>query len=448
MVAQSTTVSSTTNTSRIGSMAPPKSATARKNGAPSLSRRNFNLATERFALIRSLKSAETNWYAMCCNFRDAGQHWLNIKAECRERRIGAGAWATDNAPLSKRWLDKFAEFAGRWDEFRAAWKWSQSLGYSPERRPGLWGCFDLLDAKARFDTYSGPRRESYGGPATMGTVVPIAMTGRTAKATKNPIRLTATATLLHGDVTEMMAAHVTSGSVDVIIADVPYFLRKSAEVTASDFRENQKGMKPLFNEEWDRFNGIADYETFCEAWIDEAVRCLDHEGSLFIFGTFHNSGLINRICQMKELVIVNEIIWLQRNGRPNVATRRLQTSHHNILWIVKDIKQYRFNYRLCKRTAYDDWLSVRNQQLRDVWDIPTNGHENKARHPSPKPLAVMERILDVAGKPGGLLLDLFSGSGTAAVAASKWGMRSVSIEREAAYVQMIWERIVAEVHRR
>ena len=39
--------------------------------------------------------------------------------------------------------------------------------------------------------------------------------------------------------------------------------------------------------------------------------------------------------------------------------------------------------------------------MRDVWDIVTNSHENKGRHPSPKPLAVLTRILDVAGKPGG-----------------------------------------------
>ena len=81
--------------------------------------------------------------------------------------------------------------------------------------------------------------------------------------------------------------------------------------------------------------------------------------------------------------------------------------------------------------------------MRDVWDIVTNSHENKGRHPSPKPIAVITRILDVAGKPGGMLLDLFSGSGTAVVAASNWGMRSISIEREAAYVQMIRERVAA-----
>ena len=337
----------------------------------------------------------------------------------------------------------------RWDEFQASWKWSQSLPYSPERRVGLVGCFDLMDAKARFHTYSASRQQSYRGDDGMGSDFPIRLQNDNRPRSKNPIRLSATASLLHGDVTEMMVEHVADTSIDLAIADVPYFLRGSPGTTATDLYVQQNGMKPLFNEEWDRFDSIEQYETLCSTWIDETMRCLNDEGSLFIFGSYHNSGLINRLVQMKGHVIINEIVWLQRNGRPNVAMRRLQTSHHNILWIVKDSRQYRFNYRLCKRSAYDgDWLSNRNQQLRDVWDIPGNGHENHGRHPSPKPLAVMERILDVAGKPGGLLLDLFSGSGTTAVAASKWGMRSISIEREAGYVQMIRERVAAEVQRR
>ena len=131
-----------------------KSIPVRKSARLEVTRRNFSLAAEKAALIQSLRSAEKNWFAMCSDFRDAGQHWLNIKAECRERKISAGKWAAENAPLSKRWLDRYAEFAARWDEFQASWKWSQSLPYSPERRVGLVGCFDLMDAKARFDTYS------------------------------------------------------------------------------------------------------------------------------------------------------------------------------------------------------------------------------------------------------------------------------------------------------
>ena len=64
------------------------------------------------------------------------------------------------------------------------------------------------------------------------------------------------------------------------------------------------------------------------------------------------------------------------------------------------------------------------------------------RHQSRSPS--WPEIWHVAGKPGGLLLDLFSGSGTGAVAASDWGMRSVSIEREASYVQMICQRVAAK----
>jgi hypothetical protein len=320
-----------------------------------LARGNFSLTAECAALIRSLKTADSSWYAMCSAFRDAGLHWSNIKTECREQRISAGTWAAENAPLSKRWLDKYAEFAGRWDEFQTAWDWSQSLTYAPERRPGLWGCFDLMDAKQRFATYSEARKRSYRGDNGLGTVVPIRTSERT---------------LLHGDVSDMMREHLADASIDVAIGDVPYFLRGPEENPSTDCHAQQTGKKPLFNEEWDRFESIEDYETFCTGWIDEAMRCLNDEGSLFVFGTHHNLGLINRICQMKEHVIINEIIWVRRNSRPNIATRRLQASHQNILWIVKDPEKYRFNYRLCKRNQYDDWLSKRNAPARDVWECP------------------------------------------------------------------------------
>jgi hypothetical protein len=357
---------------RRGSASPPtvpfavvKSVSARTGARQAPARRNFSLAAEKAALIHSLRSAEKNWFAMCSDFRDAGQHWLNIKMECRERKISAGKWAAENAPLSKRWLDRYAEFAARWDEFRASWKWSQSLPYSPERRVGLVGCFDLIDAKKRFDTYSQARQKSYRGDVGMGSDFPIHLQNDNQPRGKNPIRLSATATLLHGDVTEMMVEHIGDASIDLAIADVPYFLR-GPKTAATDLYTQQNGAKPLFNEEWDHFDSIEQYETFCTAWIDQTMRCLHDEGSLFIFGSYHNSGLINRLVQMRGYVIINEIVWVQKNARPNVATRRLQASHHNILWIAKDSEQYRFNYRLCKRSAYDDdWLSKPNQQLRE-----------------------------------------------------------------------------------
>jgi hypothetical protein len=161
-----------------------------------LTRRNFDLAAERAALIRSLKSADSNWFAMCSDFREAGQQWLNIRAECKERKINAGKWATENAPIGLRWLDRYGEFARRWDEFLESRRWSEALPYAPERRPGLWGCFDLMDAKARFDTYSEARKRNYRDDGGNGTVIPFPLSKRPLAAKGNPISLTATATLL------------------------------------------------------------------------------------------------------------------------------------------------------------------------------------------------------------------------------------------------------------
>ena len=129
---------------------------------------------------------------------------------------------------------------------------------------------------------------------------------------------------------------------------------------------------------------------------------------------------------------------------------RLQASHHNVLWVAKEIGRYRYNYRACKQADYaGDYFSGRGKQMRSVWDILAAPHENKLYgHPSPKPLALFDRMLDVAGVPGGLLLDLFSGSGSATIAAMRWGMESIAIEREPDYCDMIRRRVADEVKRR
>ena len=48
----------------------------------------------------------------------------------------------------------------------------------------------------------------------------------------------------------MMRKHISDGSVDLAIADVPYFLRGAEEPTVTDFYIQKNGMKPLFNEAW------------------------------------------------------------------------------------------------------------------------------------------------------------------------------------------------------
>lgn len=62
-------------------------------------------------------------------------------------------------------------------------------------------------------------------------------------------------------------------------------------------------------------------------------------------------------------------------------------------------------------------------------------------HPTQKPLALICRQLEEYTKPGDLVLDCYSGSGTVAVACHMLGRRFIAVEKNAIY----WEKSVARL---
>ena len=62
------------------------------------------------------------------------------------------------------------------------------------------------------------------------------------------------------------------------------------------------------DQSWDDYT-FDEYISFTKLWLSEAKRILKSTGSMWIFGTYHNIGIINVICQMLEIEIINEIIW-------------------------------------------------------------------------------------------------------------------------------------------
>ena len=62
-------------------------------------------------------------------------------------------------------------------------------------------------------------------------------------------------------------------------------------------------------------------------------------------------------------------------------------------------------------------------------------------HPTCKPVALMRWLTRLVTPPGGLVLDPFAGSGTTGEACILEGFRYVLIEREAAYIELINQRL-------
>jgi site-specific DNA-methyltransferase (cytosine-N4-specific) len=70
----------------------------------------------------------------------------------------------------------------------------------------------------------------------------------------------------------------------------------------------------------------------------------------------------------------------------------------------------------------------------DVWTVPTAPFA--AAHFAVMPLALAERCIQAGCKPGGTVLDPFSGSGTTGLAATRHGRRYVGIDLSSDYLDL------------
>lgn len=246
------------------------------------------------------------------------------------------------------------------------------------------------------------------------------------------------------------------GSADLAIADPPY-----GAASAANWRlpENHAlpgfgGAWKLTSEDWDQVAGLAGLQ-FTLLWLSELKRVVRPTGSIWIHGTYHNSGIANVACQMLGLEIINEVVWFKRNAFPNLSKRRLTASHETLLWVHTGgprNRKYRFNYEEVKAASYStDSLKQPGKQLRTVWDIPNNKAREElaaGSHPTQKPLRLTSRLFDIAGTPGGLAVVPFAGSGTELVAAHRYGMTAIGFEREPEHFEHACRRMDLEMTER
>lgn len=240
-----------------------------------------------------------------------------------------------------------------------------------------------------------------------------------------------------------------NASVDLIIADPPYNLSKGVDLKM-DNNSKLSGMGGNWNkakEEWDNYS-FASYFEFTKEWLYEAKRILKPTGSMWIFGTYHNIGIINVVCQMLNIEIINEVIWYKRNAFPNIAGRRLTASHENILWCNNGSKkrEYYFDYDYSKNGDFSyDKLKIEGKQMRTVWDISNNKEKGElayGKHPTQKPVRILKRLIKMSSKVGDVVFTPFSGSGSECVAAKLTGRNYIGVELEKKYCDIAEKRLL------
>ena len=254
-------------------------------------------------------------------------------------------------------------------------------------------------------------------------------------------------TIINGECISEMKK-MPDSCVDLIIADPPYNLSKGG-AWKWDNSVKLKGLGGNWNkvmQDWDDYSFEA-YMVFTEEWLKEAQRILKPTGSMWIFGTYHNIGIINVFCQKLGIEIINEIIWYKRNAFPNLAGRRMTASHETVLWVNKGGKkrEYYFDYEYSKNGDFSyDGLKTQGKQMRTVWDIPNNKKKEElayGKHPTQKPVRILERMIRLTSQEGDLVFTPFAGAGSECVTAKMTGRRYLGIEMEKDYCEIAEKRL-------
>jgi site-specific DNA-methyltransferase (adenine-specific) len=214
--------------------------------------------------------------------------------------------------------------------------------------------------------------------------------------------------LMNGDCSELMK-ELPENSVDLIITSPPYEDIAGAGYTA-------KSKDVLF---------LKLYSEFLDKVFNEYYRVLKPNGQIF-FNI--KSKTLNKAIRTPHWIEFTEgfqkfnyksfIIW-KYAGSFDSTKARFHLDYEIIYHLSKGDDIY-----LNEDCGIHDALS-------SVWYVPHNISKAERLHPTQMPLALVERILKVASKPGDVVLDSFMGSGTTGVGCKNAGLDFIGIELNA-----------------
>lgn len=219
---------------------------------------------------------------------------------------------------------------------------------------------------------------------------------------------------------------------DMIFADPPYFL-------SNDGMTCSAGRAVSVNKgDWDRIEGAEEKHKFNRQWIRMCRRVLKPNGTIWISGTLHNIYSVGLALEQEGFKIINNIIWQKTNPPPNLACRCFTHSTETVLWAQKADKSARhyFNYELMKEMNG-------GKQMKDVWTgaLTPPAEKRFGKHPTQKPVYLLERILLASTRENDVVLDPFCGSSTTGVACKRLKRNYIGIDNNAEYIQLSIERL-------
>lgn len=222
------------------------------------------------------------------------------------------------------------------------------------------------------------------------------------------------------------------GTVDLIFADAPYNIGKN-------FGNNQ-----------DRWNSVEDYIAWCKIWLDECMRILKDNGTLYFMTATQHMPYLDIYMSQKYHVLCR-IVWAYDSS--GVQSKKIFGSlYEPILMVTKSCNShYIFNGQdvlvEAKTGSQRKLIDYRKDPPQpyntqkvpgNVWTFPRVRFkmEEYENHPTQKPEALLERIIKASSNVGDLVLDPFAGSFTTSAVAVNLNRRAIGIDINEEYFRI------------
>ena len=221
------------------------------------------------------------------------------------------------------------------------------------------------------------------------------------------------------------------GCFDMIFADPPYFLSNGG------FTCQAGKMVAVHKGDWDKSEGAEVNHEFNRQWLMRCQKLLKPNGTIWVSGTMHVIYSIGYAMQQLGFKMLNDIIWEKPNPPPNLACRYFTHSTEIVLWAAKTVKsKHLFNYDAMRKVNG-------GKQMKSVWRFtsPPNIEKTHGKHPTQKPVSLVERCILSSTNEGDFVFDPCAGSSTTGVAALQNKRRFCGVEMENEFIDLSIKRL-------
>jgi len=213
---------------------------------------------------------------------------------------------------------------------------------------------------------------------------------------------------------------IASESVDLVCVDPPY------------------GMGFY---DWDKI----DFVPFTQSWLSECFRILKPTGTMWSFMGWPNIFTFVPLLEQQGIVhLENWVVWARQKGR--MSAKHLKSVREDIFhttkskvftWnnvkILRDVvAPYKVDGKPKGWFINEEGRRVRWTGLGNVWVYTApfwNSKVDKPIHPTQKPIALIERLIQLSSNEGDLVLDPFAGSCVVERACKNLNRRCICIEK-------------------